>query len=304
MAQLVFIHKGCPNYLAPIIQNTAKYCKDFVLLGDNSNRNLYKKWYNMDDYVDNRYEEFKTKYIHMSSNDYEFELVCFKRYFCVYDYARKHNINELWMLDSDLIIYEDISELDMNKYDVAYFKWSGTDLEYNWTISPHCSYWTLDAMDDFIEFLMEAYTHQINILREKWCFHKKNNINGGICDMTLLYLWDRQKRWRVFNTGTITYDNTVFDSYVNSELLANESVVMNVKLGLKRISFIEKKPLFQLQDGTLIKAKTIHAQGPRKMYILNLIRCDSAYLLYRVSWINFYMNRLKLKIGKFLLNSV
>lgn len=296
MVQLVFVHNGHPNYLAPIIRNAERHCRDVVLLGDKSNRNVCRKWFDMEEYVDERYQEFKQKYIHMSTNEYAFELGCFKRYFCVYDYARKHRISQIWMLDSDLIIYEDISKIDMSNYDVAYYWWYGTDLEYNWTVSPHCSYWTLDAMNDFIEFLLEAYTNGLKVLEEKWCYHRENNIEGGICDMTLLYLWDSRKKWRVFNTGMIATDNSVFDSYINSELLANESVIMNEKLGLKKVHFHSRKPFFQLQDGTLMRAITIHAQGRRKMYISNLIRGDSAYLLYKASWLRFYMNRLRIKI--------
>lgn len=186
---LIFVHTGYQKHLEIVIPQ-AERCNDQVyLLGDDSNKNVAAQWFHIDKYIDDRYEIFKSKFINMSSNTAEFELNCFKRYFVCYQFAKIQGIDRFCMMDSDCLVYENLSNLGLQEYDAG-ASIPEDQSNMNWTASPHCSLWSMDALNDFLNYLLTAYDEEnIEPLLKKWNYHQESSVPGGICDMTLLYLW-------------------------------------------------------------------------------------------------------------------
>lgn len=266
---LIFVHTGYQKHLDIVIPQAEK-CNDQVyLLGDSSNKNTSTQWFNIIDYIDDRYETFKSNFINMSSNSAEFELNCFKRYFVCYQFAKIQRIDKFFMIDSDCLVYENLSNLGLQKYDAG-ASIPKDQSNMNWTASPHCSLWSMDALDDFLNYLLMAYDESnIEPLLKKWQYHQENNVPGGICDMTLLYLWMQKNtdKFKLFN-GLGIRNGKTFDHFLHvSEGYSSGDFKVNSFLEMKQIKFQEGKPYFKYKDGTWIQSCTIHAQGARKKYI-------------------------------------
>ena len=266
---LIFVHTGYQKHLDIVIPQ-AEECNDQVyLLGDSSNKNTASQWFNIEDYVDDRYEVFKSKFINMSSNSAEFELNCFKRYFVCYQFAKIQRIDKFFMIDSDCLVYENLSDLGLQEYDAG-ASIPENQSKMNWTASPHSSLWSMDALDDFLNYLLLAYDESnVEPLLRKWKYHQENNVPGGICDMTLLYLWMQKNihRFKLFN-GLCIKNGKTFDHFLHvSEGYSVGDFKVNTFLEMKQIKFQEGKPYFKYKDGSWIQSCTIHAHGARKKYI-------------------------------------
>ena len=107
----------------------------------------------------------------MSTNSEEFELLCFKRYFLMLAIARMKNTADFWMIDSDVLLLEDlapVTRIFRERGYAASLTFQDTKSEFSWSASAHISFWTLEALADFVEFLGSLYTtDKIQKLNEK-----------------------------------------------------------------------------------------------------------------------------------------
>lgn len=282
-----FVHTGYQPYMEQTIHQAERTNEVVYLLGDFSNKKVAKRWVNIENYESTKYEAFRKLYKHMSTNTDEFEFNCFRRFFVSYEFAKEKGINEFVMLDTDCFAFVNFSELGYEGYDVA-LSIPKDQSNYLWTASPHGSYWTLEALESFLEFLEWEYTENIAELEEKWKYHVDNNVLGGICDMTLLYLWSiSEKNLRILYTGQ-EYKGGIFDHFVSvSEgYMANEYKV-DPFLKIKRYKIKDDKAYFQKMDGNWIRAYTIHAQGRSKEFINAISNgIDNNFQLYVLKVIN------------------
>ena len=278
-----FVHSGNNDYLEYTIKQAEKTNEYVYLLGDQSNVYRAKHWISMKDYITDEYIAFTKKYVHMSFNPYLFELNCFRRFFVTYEYAKEHCIKHFMLLDSDLLSFGNYSEIDFGNA-IAGFSMPENQEDYNWTASPHCSYWTLDGMKQFLEYLSYEYTIGIHELEEKWSYHQNNNIMGGICDMTLLYLWARNlEKGKIFNTSVVR-NGTVFDHFLSvSQGYKTGNFPVRKFCNIKQFKFEHGKAYFKDNLGEWIRTYSIHAQGKSKIYIKALYEQQNNIWNYR--WI-------------------
>lgn len=275
-----FVHSGNQDYLGQTIKQAEKTNKTVYLLGDDSNRTIAANWFDMKLYLTQKWEQFKKIYIHMSSNPYEFELNCFRRFFVVYEFAKKMDIKSFFMVDSDCLVYSNFSELNLSNYDAG-LSIPKNQENYDWTASPHNSYWTLEALESFLNYLFYEYTKNLKELEIKWNYHQKNNIRGGICDMTLLYLWaTSDSTIRILNT-TLGVDKGVFDHFLSvSEGYKKGTFPIYRFCEMKHFRFVDGKAYFKDKNKNWIRTYTIHAQGKSKIYIKALSLEKDNHLYY------------------------
>lgn len=57
-------------------------------------------------------DKFIALYKHFSSNLYQLEFLCIIRWMCVYEYMKQHNIRCTFICDSDVLIYDNISDIN------------------------------------------------------------------------------------------------------------------------------------------------------------------------------------------------
>lgn len=277
---VLFIHSGNQEYLTYAIRQAERTNKRVFLLGDESNKNVTQNWVDMNRYITNRWGTFEKVYQHMSTNPYTFELNCFRRFFASYEFAKANGIQSFMMLDSDCLAFADFSKLDFNGVDVG-LSMPQNQENYCWTASPHASFWTLQALEDFLQYLFYKYTKDSEDLEVKWEYHQRNKIRGGICDMTLLYLWAVSNRgFNVLNT-TKSLQGGVFDHFLSvTEGYEIGEFPVNKFCGIKHLCFKDGRAYFRKKSGEWIQTYTIHAQGKSKIYIKELYKQRNSILFY------------------------
>ena len=262
----VFIfHLGNPEYLEQVICQAQKN-NEVHLLGDLSNKDICPIWDEAEKYIPADYYEFEKVFEQMSDYSLDFDLNCFKRFFIMREYMKKNNLSQMVFLDSDVLLYINMSEYyDKYKCNTA-LSIPERQSDFRWTAQAHCSFWTLEYLSDFIDFTMETYSGDKEKLREKYGHHVKNSIKGGVCDMTLLYLWSLTKDG-IYNTCKIT-DDAVFDHCLGSAGNYYDNEYKYIKsLQSKKIVFKQDQPYLLTKSGKQIKANALHCQGAAKALI-------------------------------------
>jgi hypothetical protein len=187
------VHRGNQDYLNYCVRSIEKF-HEVHLIGDRSNENFTKNWLDVSRLKSDYLDEFERSYKHLSTNSEFFEKVCFTRYIYMYEYASLHNIDAFIHCDSDIVLLEDCSDvLDVVTKFSAAFMVPENQSNNRMTASPHFSYWTVDGIRDFIEFFISCYDNDFSTLEDKYNYHKSNGILGGVCDMTLLYLFYKNR---------------------------------------------------------------------------------------------------------------
>jgi hypothetical protein len=221
---VIYIYFGkIPEYMIRSIDCAYENNKNIIVLTDTDFK--YKK---VTCFKINNYNkglvQFESVYKHMSSNSYEFEKRCIDRWFILRNFVVQENIEVCYYTDSDVMIYGDLAVVYGNykDYEATY---TLTELQgnYRWAASGCCSYWKAETLTLFCNFILETYsTEKIKTLEEKWTYHQANKIAGGICDMTLLYLFSQRinfyslskiKNVEVFDHNMLTSENYYPNEY-------------------------------------------------------------------------------------------
>jgi hypothetical protein len=269
--EVFLIHHGKQDYLQIAAVETQKSGNKVILIGDDAKTGKMCSAYYNDSLIDlPNYQEFEAQYVHMSSAPRVFELLCFKRYFYLYAIAKQRGLNQFWMIDSDAIVLQDLSKIT-NDFLLSNNYCAGISTrhqsKYDWASSPHTSFWTLKGLEDFIYFLKNLHKGESrSLLDEKYQWHLNNDIPGGICDMTALFLWQKNKG-DVFNLAKAHHEGfPLFDNNLNEDgnMSAREFLmVKNVRL--KKITHEGAQYWAYLQkDGSQISVAALHFQGRAK----------------------------------------
>lgn len=289
---LIFTHKGNAFYLDYVLRQ-ARYFNpdaDIYLLGDKDNNHYdYIIHIMVEDYM-NSANEFEDVYEHMSSNLYNYELFCFQRWFVILDFVRSNNIKNFICLDSDVLVFCDITTA-LSKY---------ID-EYDFTICngyhPGFNLFHIESLDKFCQYMKQLYINPACLARLKsryqtFILEKKP---GGNCDMTAIDYYVRE------------YPNAVVDIAVPDEPICFDGGIsgsygiFEMDRGLKRIYWKNNQPYFSLlRDGSYIQAGGLHLDGQQKFIIYKYAldkngkhREDFFYLLARAFSLGLLIARMK-----------
>jgi len=267
---LFIFHVGYIDYLRLALTTAKKYNSDVLLIGDESNKRAWKPHLMKDELNSPVYQDFLKVYTKMSSYNSEYDLLIFECFFCLREWMNQNNIDKAWMLDSDVIsfsnFYDKYSRYLHNQDIVASLSIPQHQDNYRWAAFGHNSYWTLEGITSFTDFCIETYSKNLSLLQEKYEWHIKNNILGGVCEMTLLYLWAKGKT-DVFNTAKV-YDGMTIDNWITSSEnfeLNEYSVTIG---GIKHITFKDGMPYsFNKKLGKDVALLSLHCQGSAKKYM-------------------------------------
>ena len=291
---IIVVHRGNQGYLRDALCCARSAGNEVVLIGDDSNSKDVN-WIDFKSCHSEKYNHFAKIYEHMSSNPYKFELICFERYFLTYEYMKKNGLMDCVMMDSDVCLYELITKETFQNVELA-ISIPEQKTKYSMSASAHFSYWTIGAMEEMLEFLISSYENKVPEIYEKWEWHEKTGTPGGICDMTLLYLFSRQYRGNVLNTD-VQLSPLLFDQ-VMSDSKNHGIEFLTMKNG-------HTKAVFKNADGKLcyksVKAQLypvlyIHAQGGDKRYIFAISRKRTGVLWLEMGNMKFWANRIYEKV--------
>lgn len=278
--------------------NLAKeFNEEVILLGNDINRNVCSKWTDVSELGSEKFQEFQSLYVHLSPNSYEYELFCFERYFLLEEYMRQKQIEECIMSDSDVCTFVNYSILDFPKYEIAascmYYRDSS-----KWMIVPHVTYWRKEKLMDFTEYLIKQYRDRSERLINKHTQLIESKASYGISDMSLMYLWVTECCKDFWNLA-IEQNGQAFDVFLTSKVNC-DGVPFQMMNGIKKIMFKNKLPYFVTEDGNLLRANVLHAQGDSKKYINMLVNKRYSLLEIRLSDFLFWTKKTKERGKRFI----
>lgn len=253
---IVFLHRTDDDYLFYVLQQAkiASPKSDVVLIGSPQNKKFATdgiKHELIPDYHQGA-SEFAKVYKHMSPCEYHYNLFCFQRWFILLDYMRSHNLNECWTLDSDVMLFADLSRQE--------FK--GMSCEFTWT-----TYITRKDLEELCTITQNHFSdpHLFKYLKqytkETGNYIKETNMLA-ISDMVTqrLHLEKYLKRERTNGViGDSYFDNNLYFSFPGVEMLDNKKKIylMNGTLFAKKVN-----------SDQFVKVNTIHfTTGANKKYI-------------------------------------
>lgn len=221
-----------------------------------------------------KYKAFASDYRHLSQNPVAFELACFGRYFAISDYASEKGYSSFFMSDNDILLNDSVSEELWSLTEGVDVMLSrpqreGTSelIEY----SPHFSFWTKDAIDDFIDFVVKTYrTKEGKDLIDRT--YRSNNAiasYAGISDMALCHLWLNANKPR-FRNSVSTEDRVTID---HNMAMSDHRVVNQFRKrnGIKSLKLVDGKIFFQDNDGGLSYPLVMHFQGKFKIIMKDVL---------------------------------
>ena len=242
---VVQFFRGNQPYLRLSLRQAQQFNRKVILIGDASNQKLTLNHYHYADY-NQPFQSFIDVYQHLSSNSADFEMYCFQRFFVLQQWMIKHDENQVFMIDSDLLLYADLTAHLYQKYLQGYEaalcipQLNNQEAEFAWMASPHLSFWTRASIQSFTSFCLDTYSHRKELLYQKYNHHQAMHLPGGICDMTLLYLWAKNKD-SVFNLLELK-NGVAVDHNINSMDDLREGQY-KLKAGIKRVYFFKAYPM-------------------------------------------------------------
>lgn len=301
---IIFFHRGNQKYLNVALKQCRKFNEKVILLGDDSNRETAFQnecdWIEAQTYDNGEmWKKFEKNYVSMSTNDYFFELNCFRRFFVIAEMIREKDIDQFVYLDSDIMSYVNFSSLDeMWKADCG-MSVPIEQSQYGWVANCGISFWNRKSLTSFLDYCIDIYENHIDVLEEKWNYHRKNHVDGGICDMTLQYLWYKNDQ-TCKKINLVDRKNGlpgVMDFNVNLPMNCYKNEYkMNDLVHIKKICFENGIPSLCATNGIKVPVFAIHFLGPAKQYMDSYAKKNSLRL---GDYIICYLKKLKAFLRKF-----
>jgi len=210
------------------------------------------------------YEPFDSIYKHMCYNHEAFERFCLRRFFVMLEYVKENNIDKFLYSDTDAIFLKLLDfENILGKEHSILCKPAEQD-KFDDIAAAHFSIWSRAGLENFCDFVLSVYANNIQIIEPKWHWHISTATGGGICDMTLLYHWYKNKKSLLdyYNGGV--FDRTIGISHNNYK---NEFVT---KDGIKKLKRKDSIVYGTNNKGEEIEFYGVHFQGANKrlMFLL------------------------------------
>ena len=276
---VILVHKGNTFYLKPVLEHIRLFNPDtrICLLSDASTKGKYDfvEHYNLEDYSEGA-KSFESIYTHRSSNPYEFELICFQRWFYIRDFARAKGLDSFFCMDSDVLLYCNI-DAELSKYK-----------SYDFTIcnkyGPGCALFNMSSITRFCEYMNRMYTEESLISRAKAMYQGiiDNKELGGVCDMTAFTWFQDDEDCKVADIA-LPEDGACFDGCITWGL------DFEYEKGKKKVYWIDNLPYGRLKtDHSLIRFYCLHLQGRSKYsifkYVLDKNKVHQEGFLYALKW--------------------
>jgi hypothetical protein len=211
MIPVVFTHSGDQEYAQIAVAQAQRDNDRVVLLGDESNTGWEVEHHLISDYWSDDVQRVADYYVHMCSNPHGFELWNLQEAFVLREFMRRENLGVIFAADSDVMVYADLTR-EAKKFGdfLAVYSIPAEQWEYRWSASAHSVYWTRQGLEMFCDFTEYTYTCNLSKLQEKWDWHQRTGTGGGVCDMTLLWLFYQEHQDRISDICDVI-DDTAFD---------------------------------------------------------------------------------------------
>ena len=275
---IIIVHRGDTFYLKLVLEQIRLFNPHtrICLISDAStDKYCFVEHYNIDDYSKGA-DAFKMAYIHMSSNPYDYELICFQRWFCIRDFVKTQKIENFLCMDSDVLLYCNIDEV-MQQY-----------ISYDFTTcnkqGPGCALFNISSISDFCEYMMSMYTEDILLNKMKSMYQEiiDNKQLGGVCDMVAFVWFQDNTKCNVIDIAIPT-NGTCFDGCITW------GQGFEMEDGKKMVYWIDNLPYGKLMnDQSLVRFYCLHFQGRSKYsmykYIVDEHKVHHSGFWYNLKW--------------------
>ena len=255
----VIVHRGFKPYLKYNLEITSKNNKVF-LIGDESVSNLASisddiEFVNIEEYeTRKRIIDLKNNFVNYNTQPQDIEWMNFERVFIIHDFLLERNYKQIFHLDSD----------------IAYCIPSFQD-NYRMDSSIHCGLLDKEFFLEFENLYSDLYItkNKFYLIEKKIGYHKKNNIRGGITDMTLYYLIQKLEKIKTQNLMQPfkSKDDEEFVFINNFNLAEGFYDFNNFEMRRKKIKLYDGNSVNDLINLKIIKIANIHFQGTSKKYL-------------------------------------
>lgn len=225
---------------------------------------------------------FASTYRHLSPNPLAFELACFERYFAISDYASEKGYSSFFMSDTDILFNDSVSDelshltegvdvmLSRPRRD---YKGASELIEY----SPHFSFWTKEAIDDFIDFVVKTYRTDEgkNLIDQTYRSNRVIAPYSGVSDMTLCHLWLNANKPRLRNSVLVDERYTIDHNIAMSDHAARNQ--FKKRNGIKSLDVDGGKLYFQSNNDKLSYPLVMHFQGKYKIIMRDVLNKKLAW---------------------------
>ncbi|RHR37365.1 hypothetical protein DWX23_18660 [Parabacteroides sp. AF18-52] len=275
---IIIVHRGDTFYLKLVLEQIRLFNPHtrICLISDAStDKYCFVEHYNIDDYSKGA-DAFKMAYIHMSSNPYDYELICFQRWFCIRDFVKTQKIENFLCMDSDVLLYCNIDEV-MQQY-----------ITYDFTTcnkqGPGCALFNISSISNFCGYMMSMYTEEflLNKMKSMYQGFIDNKRLGGICDMTAFVWFQDNIKCNVIDIAIPT-NGTCFDGCITW------GQGFEMEDGKKKVYWIDNLPYGKLMnDQSLVRFYCLHFQGRSKYsmykYIVDEHKVHHSGFWYNLKW--------------------
>ena len=217
---------------------------------------------------------FAAEYQHLSTNLPPYEVFCFERWFILYAWMEKEGVETCFYVDSDMLIYADVTQDTAN--------YQGAELTYLGG-GPLCGFISRAALGRFCEFLLWFYRDPESLQKARGYFEavQQRGVAGGVSDMTL-FEWFRLQEAEVQDATAqstevqspfIDITQVVQGARYDLNINQTEGFKLRRKGDIKRVSFRKNQPF--ATDATTqapIRFKSLHFQGSAKLLIPQFVR--------------------------------
>lgn len=278
---VVMVHGSggvCPgvdqSYLPIVLRQAQEYNERVILLGDAANSHLEVEHHHYSDFYGEAQRFFDEEYIQYSTYKVGYDRFCMGFYFILKEFMQAHNFDVISNNDSDVMIYCDMTE-EEQKLPKDYLLACCIPLyqpPFRWTASTHTSFITLEAIREICDFIHRVYTTPWGLekIRSKWDFQVEHSLPGGICDMTMIYLFEQERRGeRIVNLTPVIASPT--QGAFSHKLSGDENGLQGeYRLAgrYKELTWIDDQPYcYNLRLDAWVRFKTVHFQGGAKRFI-------------------------------------
>jgi hypothetical protein len=270
----VIVHRGFKPYLKYNLEITSKNNKVF-LIGDESVSNLASisdniEFVNIEEYeTRKRIIDLKNNFVNYNTQPQDIEWMNFERVFIIHDFLLERNYKQIFHLDSDNVLLKNINDFKFdytNAYCIPSFQEN-----YRMDSSIHCGLLDKEFFLEFENLYSDLYItkNKFYLIEKKIGYHKKNNIRGGITDMTLYYLIQKLEKIKTQNLMQPfkSKDDEEFVFINNFNLAEGFYDFNNFEMRIKKIKLYDGNSVNDLINLKIIKIANIHFQGTSKKYL-------------------------------------
>jgi hypothetical protein len=257
---ILFCHTGAQQWMYACVLQAVHMANgsDVIVIGDNDNKDLIDvKHFMLSDFKNSAlWKNFVEVYFHMSPNPILYEVFCWERWFIIYEFCRQKNISEFMCIDSDLLIYSNPNNFNIDKFIKNGFAGNAFMLFVK----------NVEELERFLEWSISLYKDKRKAI-EIATFIKKNNINYPVLsDMVGIMRFHKENQ---INYAGLFYENSIDTNISGRGHFKGIDEYVRDSDGLRKIVWENKSPFYERINVGLERVNAIHFQGPSKKHIIN-----------------------------------